>query len=72
MNNGLSKGELWSNVLACVEEMILELKELNDSDDISAGEKKAIKAMNRKLESFTDYAVQARRDFWNKTKGGAK
>ena len=50
----------------------MELKELNDSDDISAGEKKAIKAMNRKLESFTDYGVQARRDFWNRTKGGDK
>ena len=69
MNNGLSKGELWSNVLAAVEELTMELNDLYDSDDISSGEKKAVKAMNRKLDSFTDYGVNARREFWNKTKG---
>ena len=72
MNNGLNKAELWSNVLCTLEELEIDLADLHESDDISAGESKSISAMKRKLATFKNYGIIARAVFWQKTEGGAK
>ena len=72
MNKGLTKAELWSNVLCTLEELEIDLGDLNESDDISVGERKAVAAMKRKLSTFRDYGINARQAFWNWGKAASK
>ena len=74
MKDGMDKGELWTIVLDGLEEIENRLNDLKESDDISSGEKKAIKAMNQKMTNFYNYGLAARNNFWEATQkeGGAK